>query len=109
MINLNDYPRLEGETDDAPRIQRALDDATLLTVYIPEGTYEIASPLIIKNQASIQMENQTVIECVKEMDFMVEWIGPEGIPGYSRNCAVRGGCLNAKGLASCMKLMNYCH
>ena len=109
MINLSDYPRLPNETDDAPRIQRAIDDAELLTVYIPEGTYEIASPLIIKNQASIQMENQTVIECVKEMDFMLEWIGPEGVPGYSRNCAVRGGCLNAKGLASCMKLMNYCH
>ena len=74
MIYLTDYPRLEGETDDSPRIQRALDDATLRTVYIPEGTYEIASPLIIRNQASIQMENQTVLECVKEMDFMLEWL-----------------------------------
>ena len=110
MVNLNDFPRLENETDDAPRIQRAIDAAPLQTVYIPEGIYEIASPLIVTNQACIQMENQTEIRCVKEMDFMLEWRGPvEEEQQYTRNSAVRGGSLNAQGLASCMKLYNYKH
>jgi len=113
MITLEKYPRLPSETDDSPRIMRAINENPLRTILIPEDTYEIASPLVITNQASIQMEPMTRLVCTKEMDFVIQWIGPDHLTGPaprpSRNCHITGGEIDANGLASCMQLKNYVH
>lgn len=52
-ISITNFPRMDGETDDAPRIQRAFDSIPKkeedadgyykgLVVYFPRGTYKIA-------------------------------------------------------------------
>ena len=53
--HLSDFPRLSGETDDSARIQRAIDATAEGILSIPRGTYEIASPLFIKNQWEIYL------------------------------------------------------
>ncbi|MBO7170390.1 MAG: hypothetical protein J6W28_04345 [Clostridia bacterium] len=52
---LSDFARLNGETDDAPRIQRAIDATENGILCIPKGDYAIASPLLIKNRCSLDM------------------------------------------------------
>lgn len=54
-VTLLNYPRLPGETDDSPRIGRAIHDAPNGIVEIPKGEYEIASPIRIRNRASLEM------------------------------------------------------
>ena len=111
MVSLDLYPRLPGETDDSPRIMRAVNDCALKTLLIPDGTYEIASPIVILNQCSLQMEPMAHLVCKKEMDFVVEWIGPEGRGDVrpSRNCCITGGEIDGMGLASCLRIKNYVH
>lgn len=107
-LNLETYPRLPGETDDAPRIMRAVNDNPLRTLRIEEGIYEIASPIRITNQCSIQMEPMTVLKAVAEMEFVVVWDGGPG-PYPSRNCRFTGGEIDANGMASCMQVKNFVH
>ncbi len=111
MVTLDQYPRLPGETDDAPRILRAVEDNPLGTLLIPEGTDDIASPIIITNQCSLQMEPMTRLVCRKEMDFVIEWIGPteRAVPKPSRNLCITGGEIDGMGLASCLRITNYVH
>ena len=46
---LSDYPRLAGETDDSPRIKRAIADCEEQKLFIPDGVYEIAEPILVDN------------------------------------------------------------
>lgn len=64
MTSLENYPRLPNEADDSPRIMRAIADAPFSTVCIPEGTYEIASPLVIDNQCSLNMDAMAILKAV---------------------------------------------
>ncbi len=47
-VNANSYNRVVGETDDAGRIQRAIDDNPNDVVVFPEGVYEIGKTINIK-------------------------------------------------------------
>jgi len=107
MVSIEKYPRLPGEVDDSPRILRAIEENPLRTILLPEDVYEIVSPIIITNQASIEMEPMAKLVCVKEMDFVVEWIGEGKRP--SRNCHFTGGEIDAMGLASCFRVHKYTH
>jgi hypothetical protein len=104
---------LQGETDDSPRIARAVADAPEGQLYIPADRYYLASPIIITNKCSIEMQELTVLEAVKEMDFVLTWDGlsedVETRTAQSRNCFLKGGTIDAKGFASCLHLTNYWH
>ena len=52
-ICLSDYPRFPEETDDSPRIIRAIQDCPNGILYIPKGVYEIESPIVIRNFCSL--------------------------------------------------------
>ena len=112
-ITLVDYPRLAGETDDAPRIIRAIGDAPEGQLFIPAGKYYLAQPLIITNRCSLELQELAVLEAVAEMDFVVSWDGQrEDVDtrvGRSRNCFLKGGTIDAKGFGSCLHLTNYWH
>lgn len=47
-VNLNDYPRLDGETGDSARILRAVNDCESGVLYFPKGIYEIDEMLVMK-------------------------------------------------------------
>lgn len=61
--SLTDFPRLAGETDDAPRLQRAIDATKGGVLYLPRGDYDIASCLSLENywrQSLDEMERPLV-------------------------------------------------
>jgi len=111
MINLENYPRLQNENDDSPRIMRAVTDAPGSSIFIPEGVYEIATTLKIDNNCSLRMDPFAILKAVKEMDYVIKWIGaisPDS-KRYPRNMFISGGQIDACGLASCLYLQNYVH
>ncbi len=114
---LADFPRLANETDDAPRIQRAIDACPSGVLYIPGGIYEIAAPLCIKNLCSLLLHKSAVLRAVKEMDFVMrvecamQWDKSLRTPDMPEdyNLFVQGGQFDGNGLASCLVLSHYHH
>ena len=72
---LSDFLRYDGETDDSPRIQRAIDATPNGILCIPKGDYKIASPLFIKNRCSLDMHSAARLIAVEEMDFVLTYDG----------------------------------
>ena len=73
--NVADFPRLPGETDDSPRIMRAIEAAAGGELYVPKGVYEIATPIEVKSCTSIQFHSSAVLRAVKEMDYVLSYDG----------------------------------
>jgi len=100
---LTDYPRLNNETDDTPRIKRAIAESGEQTLFIPDGVYEIAAPITVDNKCSLLFQAKAVWKAVKEMDFVLTY----------KNCGMHtsliGGVIDGNGLASCLCIGNYCH
>ena len=118
--HLNDFPRLVGECDDSPRIQRAIDATPNGIVAIPKGDYEIASPLFIKNRCSLDMHPAARLIATREMDFVLTYDGnanfheltiynEDGTIYDNLGLFLRGGDIDARGLASCLLLANAHH
>ena len=120
-ISLEAFPRLEGENDDAPRIQRGIDSCPPGGVLlIPRGRYSIASPLLISNFCSLSMHKSAVLQAVRPMDFILTYNGgdqytnlevfdPDGRLFDDLNLFIIGGELDGNGLASCLSVSNYHH
>ena len=66
---LTDFPRLNGETNDSPRIQRAIDATDNGILCIPKGNYDICETIMINcdffNNKLMGMKNLTAIKHVK--------------------------------------------
>ena len=117
--SVEEFPRLAGETDDAPRFQRAVDacyGGGLLTV--PGGNYQFASTLYITNLCSVKLAPAAVISAVKPMKWMVEidctWEynkkkSPPDVYARNFNLSWSGGILDGCGMASCLALDNFAH
>lgn len=115
-LNLSDYPRFQSENDDAPRINRAVADAPGGKLFIPGGHYLLASPVVINNLCSLIMDENTVLEAISEMDFVVVWdcesamnAGDADYRTVIFRCAVKGGMIDGAGKASCLYLAGYKH
>jgi hypothetical protein len=116
---LTDFPRLDNESNDSPRIQRAIDATTNGILYIPKGNYDIASPLHIKNHCSLDMHPAAKLIASKEMDFVLTYDGTSNyieLTVYENNeiydnlgLFIRGGDIDGNGLASCLLLANAHH
>ena len=72
---LSDFPRLAGETDDAPRFRRAVSAAPNGVLSVGKGEYAIATPIVITNRCSLEMHPAAHLMAVKEMDFILTWDG----------------------------------
>ncbi len=117
---LTEFPRLPGETDDAPRIRRAIDACPDGVLYIPRGIYEIAEPLTIGNRCSLWMHKSAHLVAVREMEYVLTY---DGGPQYMNlivyeengeifddlNLFIRGGDIDGRGLASCLLVKGYHH
>ena len=69
--SIAEFPRLAGETDDAPRFQRAVDacyGGGVLTV--PSGDYVLAQTVFVTNLCSIEMSAGAYVKAVAEIDWM---------------------------------------
>ena len=115
-----EYPRLAGETDDSPRLRRAVADCANGILYIPRGVYLLASPIVVDNFASLYMHPAAILRAAAEMDFVVTWDGgaqyenlivrtPDGEIFDNLNMFIRGGDIDGAGLASCLCVRHYHH
>ena len=63
-VNVNDYQRLNSESDDAGRIQRAIDANPKGVVVFPEGTYTISNTIHVTNHCSLKLAKNAKILCI---------------------------------------------
>ena len=118
---LTDFVRLDNESDDSPRIQRAIDATPNGILCIPKGDYKIASPLFIKNRCSLDMHPAARLIAVREMDFVIEYNSEgknyhaltlfenDGNVYDNLGLFIRGGDIDGNGLASCLAITNAHH
>ena len=118
--NLADFPRLAGETDDAPRFLRAVAAAPNGVLRVPKGEYDVASPIRITNRCSLSMHPAAHLVARAKMDYVVFWDGaadyhalsvynPDGSVYDNPNLFIRGGDIDGNGLASCLAIANSHH
>jgi len=119
-VSVADYPRLAGETDDAPRFMRAVSAAPNGVVCVPKGEYDIASMLYITNRCSLSMHPAAHLVARAKMKYVVFWDGaanyhalsvynPDGSIYDNANLFIKGGDIDGNGLASCLALANAHH
>ncbi len=116
-LSLSDFPRLDGETDDSPRLARAVAKCPSGVLYVPAGVYEIASPVVVDNLCSLLLHKSAILRAVKEMDFVLtvdnrrQWDKTLRAPGMPEdyNLFLRGGQIDGNGLASCLVICAYHH
>lgn len=119
-VNLRNFPRLEGETDDAPRFRRAIEVAADGVLAVPKGEYEIASMLYITNRCSLLMHPNAHLKAVAKMDYVVFWDGHDDYHALSvfdedgtlrdpSGAFIRGGDIDGCGKASCLAITNAHH
>ena len=102
---LCEFPVQAGETDDAPRIQRAIQATPNGVLTIPRGTYRIATPIIINNNCSLEMNRNAIFKAVAPMDVVLT-IQDRKKPKGDCGGFMRGGTIDGNGLASCLRIRN---
>ena len=117
---LSDFPRLTGETDDAPRFRRAIAAAANGILAVGKGEYSIATPIVVTNRCSLEMHPAAHLVAVKAMDFILTWdgndnyhalsvFGPDGSVYDNAGLFIRGGDIDGNGFASCLRIGNAHH
>ena len=99
-----EFPRLAGETNDAPRIQRAIDATKGGVLYLPRGDYDIASTLLVTNRCSLLMHKSATLKAVATMDYVVRVRNDGVLANLDFLCFIQGGAIDGNGLASCLFL-----
>ncbi len=118
-VNLRDFPRMNGESDDSPRFMRAIAAAPDGVLAVPKGEYEIASMLYITNRCSLLMHPNAHLKAVAKMDYVIFWDGHSDFHALSvfdgdelkdpAGVFIRGGDIDGRGLASCLAIANSHH
>ena len=124
-VNLNEFPRIGGETEDSARIMRAVGACAGGVLYIPKGAYLLEAPVTVKNCCSLMLHKSAVLKAVKEMDYVLIYDAAASYPNVAEsdghltpsgdydsedwNLFVTGGVLDGNGLASCMSLLSFKH
>ncbi len=117
---LTDFPRLDGETSDSPRIQRAIDATENGILCIPKGDYDIEETLYIKNRCSLDMHPAARLIAKAEMEFVLEYssegnyhaltiFNKDGSVYDNLGLFIRGGDIDGNGMASCFSITNAHH
>ena len=115
--SLDAFPRLEGETDDAPRFQRAVNATPSGVLSVPAGLYTIGSPIVVTNLCSLSMNKSAKLRAVVEMDFVLRVdtsLARTKLPRTDERTLdmsrfVVGGVIDGNGLAGCMSLDGFGH
>ncbi len=119
-VDLADFPRLAGETDDSPRFVRAISAASNGVLRVPKGEYDIASMILITNRCSLSMHPAAHLVARAKMKYVIFWDGaadyhalsvfnPDGSVYDNANLFIKGGDIDGNGLASCLAIANSHH
>ena len=110
--SVSEFPALAGETDDAPRLQRAVDASANKVLFVPAGDYKLAQTLVVTNHCSLLMHKNAIVMAVKPMEFVLK-VNNAPLNRAYRNfdfgMFVTGGRIDGNGLASCMALDGFWH
>lgn len=111
-----DFPRLAGERDDAPRIQRAVDASAARVLRFPAGDYVLSCGVALTNGCSLELHKSARLRAVAPMegvlrvDAMRQYRPAADDPeGEDYGQFLRGGVIDGNGLASCVLIDNYRH
>lgn len=111
--DVGDFARRDGETSDAARILRAVKKAGKGgVVWFPRGVYLIDRTLAVTNGASLWLHKSARLVATTDMDFVVDYSGGVmeaggGRPMADHNIFVRGGEIDGKGHASCLRARSF--
>ncbi len=107
--NLSDYPRLSEETDDAARIQRAVDEHPHGVILVPGGVYRLEKPLSITNYCSLWLAKEAVFMAASPMEYLVEWNGGMDNLFHDYGMFIKGGTFDGAAMAGGVRLRNIHH
>lgn len=108
-VNVNNYERVVGETDDAGRIQRAVNDNPNGVVVFPEGVYNIGKTININNRCSLKLAKNAKLVCVAEMEYVLDWDGGNEMFFHDYGMFITGGTVDGAGLSGGVRLRNIHH
>ncbi len=97
---------LAGEKDDSPRIVRAIEATPNGVLTIPRGTYNIATPIVISNNCSLELNKNAILKAVAPMDFVLT-IYDRKRPKGDCGSFMHGGTIDGNGMASCLNIKNF--
>jgi len=117
---LTDFPRLENETHDSPRIQRAIDATENGILCIPKDDYIIKETIYIENRCSLDMHPAARFIAESEMDFVFEYkpdknyhaltlFNNDGSVYDNLGLFIKGGDIDGNGMANCLSITNAHH
>ncbi len=101
--SLADFRRLPEETDDSPRIIRAIKECPEQTLFIPDGEYLIAAPILVDNRCRIVLADGACLKAVAAMDYVLTLID------CGKHSFLTGGKIDGNGLASCLWVNEFHH
>ena len=107
-----EFPRIAGETDDAPRLQRAVHACANQVLFVPSGDYRLAQTLVITNFCSVLMHKGARLQAKKPMDFVVRVNLSPVFKARDRmdfGTFFKGGRIDGCGIASCLSIHGYIH
>ena len=112
-VSLSAFSRKAGESDDAPRLQRAIGSAPNGVVSVPAGIYEIGSMVYMTNRCSLLMHKNAILKAVRQMEYVLNIGFAKSWDNYARyfdfGCFVKGGRVDGNGLANCVRVANFFH
>lgn len=105
-------PKGDGVTDDTSALQAFLNYQSGITIFIPDGTYLVSSPLTINNDSNLLLSNGATIKANASMDFLVKYndqVGSRTSSGdtWSQHKFIKGGQLDANYLATNVLGLDY--
>ncbi len=109
--SLDEFPRLDGETDDTARFQRAVNATPAGVLTVPRGVYEISSTIRVSNRCSFDLNKNAILRAVKPMRVVMEIDGRmgSGVRPHDYNVFFKGGVVDGDGLASCVVVKGFAH
>ncbi len=108
-VSMEAYRRLDGETDDSGRIERAIADNPGGVVFFPEGRYLFSRPLHIGNHCSLRLAKNAVFKAENRMDYLVEWNGGNENLFHDYTMFISGGVFDGGAMAGGIRLRNVHH
>lgn len=97
FVNVKEFGVVgDGVSDDTEHLQNAINCNKNTTLYIPKGKYRITKTIYVKNQNSIEMDNEAEIFADASMDYLIVYNEKDYTGSYERtfNKFIKGGILN---------------
>ena len=70
--SVDEFPALPGETDDQPRLQRAVHACANKVLFVPAGDYKFDRTLVVTNYCSVLMHKRARFIADKPMEYVVK-------------------------------------